>query len=37
MGYINEYVAEQERRTFLIPGYLKEHTPGIWAKLSIWY
>lgn len=31
MAYINERVPEGERRSFLIPGYIKEHTVGKWT------
>lgn len=31
MAYINERVPEEERRSFLIPGYNKEHTVGRWT------
>ena len=31
MAYINEFVPEGEERSFLIPGYKKEHTPGVWT------
>lgn len=31
MAYINERVPEEERRSFLIPGYKRERTVGIWT------
>lgn len=31
MAYINEYVPEGEKRSFLIPGYRKEHIVGAWT------
>lgn len=29
MAYVNEFVSEKEERSFIIPGYSKEFTPGI--------
>ncbi|MCM1180845.1 MAG: hypothetical protein NC347_11345 [Clostridium sp.] len=31
MAYINEFVPEGEERSFLIPGYSKEHTVSRWT------